>query len=252
MSATSSWSAAADIALLSAMCDWARSTRENGARLLDMNPLAGIRAVKDVDPRRPVATEDRYLATRRAMQELGREVADETERLRWRQAEIALVLAYATGRRLSAIRQLRWEDVQWDASTIRWRAETDKKRKEWVVPVPDALLTELRAFQREAGAVGGYVLGKEGEPGKPVEPLSRHELAGLLERAEAKAELPKLEGSLWHAYRRLWATDRKHLPVADVAAAGGWRGPSTLLTCYQQATPEAMLRVMTGTDRRNG
>ena len=66
--------------------------------------------------------------------------------------------------------------------------------------------------------------------------------------AEETAELPKLDGSLWHAYRRLWATERKHLPVADVAAAGGWQGPSTLLTCYQQATPEAMLQVMTGTE----
>jgi len=138
--------------------------------------------------------------------------------------------------------------VQWEANSIRWRAESDKKRKEWLVPAPESLVAELREFQRLLGAVGGYVLAKPMQPGEPAGPLSRHDLAGLLEHAEAHAGTPKLEGSLWHAYRRLWATKRKHMPVADVAAAGGWRGPSTLLTCYQQATPEAMLRVMTGTD----
>jgi hypothetical protein len=40
--------------------------------------------------------------------------------------------------------------------------------------------------------------------------------------AEKKAKLPKLDGSLWHAYRRKWAIERKHLPLKDVAAAGGW------------------------------
>ena len=37
-----------------------------------------------------------------------------------------------------------------------------------------------------------------------------------------------LERSLWHAYRRGWATSRKHLPDVDVAAAGGWKSTETL------------------------
>jgi integrase len=142
--------------------------------------------------------------------------------------------------------------VRWDDGAIHWRAESDKKRVEWLVPVPQSVLDELRAFQRTIGSVGGFVFAKPNEPDKPEEPLSRHELASMLRKAEEHARLPKLEGSLWHAYRRLWATERKHLPVADVAAAGGWRGPSTLLTCYQQATPDAMRIVMTGTSARNG
>jgi integrase len=242
-------SAAADVTLLSVMCNWAKSTRVNGSRLLESNPLAGIRAVRDVNPRRPVATEERYLATRKAMRQLATEAMDSRSRVRWQNAELALVLARVTGRRLGAIRQLRWEDVQWNESAIRWRAENDKKRREWLVPAPPALIAELRGFQRERGAVGGWVLANTGDPPSPI---SRHDLAATLEKAESRANLPKLEGSLWHAYRRLWATKRKHLPVADVAAAGGWQGPSTLLTCYQQATPEAMLKVMNGADRRNG
>ncbi len=44
----------------------------------------------------------------------------------------------------------------------------------------------------------------------------------------------QLAGGLWHPYRRKWATERKHLSLKDVAAAGGWRDVETLLTCYQQ------------------
>ena len=31
--------------------------------------------------------------------------------------------------------------------------------------------------------------------------------------AKEKAGLPKLEGGLWHPYRRKWATERKYLPL---------------------------------------
>ena len=56
-------------------------------------------------------------------------------------------------------------------------------------------------------------------------------------------QLPKLDGSLWHAYRRKWASERKHLPLNDVAAAGGWKDVSTLLEVYQQSDAESVLAV---------
>lgn len=61
--------------------------------------------------------------------------------------------------------------------------------------------------------------------------------------AEVKAELPKLDGSLWHAYRRKWAIERKRLPVKDVAAAGGWKDVNTLLEVYQHSDEESVLAV---------
>jgi len=79
----------------------------------------------------------------------------------------------------------------------------------------------------------------------PARPMSRDSFGHLLGKAEVKAELPKLDGSLWHAYRRAWATSRKHLPVVDVAAAGGWSDIGTLLKCYQYADKETLLEVMT-------
>ena len=61
---------------------------------------------------------------------------------------------------------------------------------------------------------------------------------------QALAKVSKLDGSLWHAYRRGWATARKHFPLADVAAAGGWKDTTTLRTVYTQADPATVRRVV--------
>jgi integrase len=151
------------------------------------------------------------------------------------------VLAEATGRRIGSIRQLRWEDVDFERGEIRWRAETDKKRKEWVIPIPPALLEELRSFQRRLGAIGGLMFPGER---KPDQPMDRHLFDKWLAFAEKEAQLRKLDGALWHAYRRKWATERKHLPLKDVAAAGGWVDVETLLRSYQQPDKGTLLAVM--------
>lgn len=78
---------------------------------------------------------------------------------------------------------------------------------------------------------------------KPIEYLTA---SRWLRKAEELAGLGPLEGSLWHAYRRKWATERKHLPDVDVAAAGGWKNTVSLKTAYQQADQGTMLRVVMG------
>jgi hypothetical protein len=65
-------------------------------------------------------------------------------------------------------------------------------------------------------------------------------------KAEAKAQVLKQDGGSFHPYRRAWATARKHLPLPDVAAAGGWKSPAVLLRHYQQPDDETLLRVVTG------
>ena len=117
----------------------------------------------------------------------------------------------------------------------------DKLRTEWVVPVPGAVIETLRAFQRLAGAVGGWVFASATDANRPMD---RHLFDKWLSVAERKAGLAKPAGSLWHAYRRAWATSRKNHPLKDVAAAGGWRDTETLLQVYQQPTNEALLAVM--------
>jgi integrase len=233
-----------DLQLLHTMLRWAVTVRSSaGKRLLDNNPLAGVRRPREKNPKRPVATWERYLATRRALADLIAESKSDLSRRKWVKLDLGLTLAEATGRRLGAIRQLMWDDVDLARGTIRWRAETDKKGKEWVIPIPKTVSDELRSFRvRMGGAFGGLVFPSQGDPSHPV---SRDSFGHWLAQAEVKAGLAKLDGSLWHAYRRAWATTRKQLPVVDVAAAGGWSDIGTLLKCYQHADNETLLEVMT-------
>jgi integrase len=154
--------------------------------------------------------------------------------------ELALVLAEGTGRRLGSFRQLRWDDFDFEHGRIRWRAEADKKRRESVVPYPSALMDECRAFQKQLGALGGWLFPRESDG---TQPMDRHLFDKWLTVAERHAELRKLDGGLWHPYRRKWATERKQYSVKDVAEAGGWKDYDTLLTCYQHADAETLLAV---------
>jgi hypothetical protein len=65
-----------------------------------------------------------------------------------------------------------------------------------------------------------------------------------LRKAEVIAKLEPQEDSAFHAYRRGWATARKHLPLPDVAAAGGWSGTEALQRCYLHSDEQTMLTVV--------
>jgi integrase len=151
-----------------------------------------------------------------------------------------LVIAEATGRRLGSIRQLHWEDIDFERRLIKWRAEADKKEKEWVVPMPVELADELKQFRKRLGAISGWSFFGERLPDQCMD---RHLFDKRPTVAEKRAKLPKLKGGLWHPYRRKWATERKHHAITDVAATGGWKDVETLLTCYQQPDAETMLAV---------
>ena len=124
--------------------------------LLSTDPLFGMRRVREKNPKQPIASIERYHATRSAIERLYARATTDAERTRWLKMEFALMLTEATGRRMSSIRQLRWEDIDLSKPQIRWRAEADKKRKEWCIPIPAGLVDEIRSFQRRLGAVGGW------------------------------------------------------------------------------------------------
>lgn len=237
-------SAQADVELLRSMLHWATTFRlRSGARLLERDPLAGVkRPGRGTNPRRPLATHDRFMATRRAIQGLAEESDDEVQRQRWLKLELALVIAEATGRRLGSIRQLKWSDIDFGANRILWSSVTDKMGVEAKVPMSKALSDELQSFRvKRGGAFGGLLFPSETDRDKPI----RRDVFGKwLQQAERRAELVKLDGSLWHAYRRSWATERKDMSPVDVARCGGWKGPRTLLEIYQQPDDETMLAVM--------
>ena len=74
--------------------------------------------------------------------------------------------------------------------------------------------------------------------------MSRHLATKWLLKAEGLAGLPKLDRGTWHPYRRLWATERKHLPDGDGAHAAGWKDTRAMKISYQRADPATVLRVV--------
>ena len=48
----------------------------------------------------------------------------------------------------------------------------------------------------------------------------------------------------FHAFRRKWATERKHLPVQDVAQAGGWKNTKTVSDIYQRPDAATLFQVV--------
>jgi hypothetical protein len=110
--------------------------------------------------------------------------------------------------------------------------------------MPDAFFEEVKRFQRALSAVGGLVFAA---PGSKDGTMDRHLLDKWFSFAERKADLPKLRGGLWHPYRRKWAIEHKHLPLRDVAAAGGWKDVSVLLEVYLQPDAASVLSVMSET-----
>ncbi len=160
---------------------------------------------------------------------------------------VMLHLAWYSGRRLGSIVGLRASDVllspeqvsqaiaeasrreylaeQWPAA-IRWAREHDKEGVEWIVPIPDVLARVLVEYIRRRGLVGGVLLFPARRDSS--EPLSKETAHHWLREAEKRAEVAHQRQGGWHAFRRAWATARKHMPLQDVMAAGGWRDAGAL------------------------
>jgi integrase len=238
-------SAESDVALLHAMLLWATTVRVSGGPyLLTRNPLQGVKRIREKNKKQPHATWERYEATIAAVRQLRDESDSDDARVRWTRMELAIFLAERTGRRLGSIRHLRWEDFWFDRQIVYWRAEADKKGYKWEVAYPSDFFEAVRRFQRDLGVGGGFVFSA---PNARDGIMDRHLFDKWLSVAEKKARLPKLDGSLWHAYRRKWAIERKYLPLRDVAAAGGWKDVNTLLEVYQQSDEESVLAVTSET-----
>lgn len=107
---------------------------------------------------------------------------------------------------------------------------------------PYALKTRVDHRRERRPGVGAVPLFPH--PRNLTKPISRYIPARWLRNAEKLAGLESQDGSLWHAYRRAWATQRKHLPAVDVARAGGWSTVQVVTEIYQQADSETTLKVV--------
>ena len=244
---------ASDLEFLRACLRWATLK----CRMFRENVMDGFEIPDEPNPRRPVATADRFDKTREVAERVTMELRGDGKR-----AQVAswlpelLDLAYATGRRVGAIVALKYTDIRLttdaaaadDFGAIRWPADTDKMGRAWDAPMDrrarsavDRVMVDREVGLRARWPASPWLFPS---PRAPHRPVSKDLASAWLEEAETLAKLPKLDGSLWHAYRRGWATARKHYPLADVAAAGGWKDTTTLRTVYTQADPETVRRVV--------
>lgn len=243
-----------DFRWLSSVFNWAMRHRlSSGKRLLTVNPLHDCKwpREKSENIRRPPATHDRYVRTLAKC-----DAIDPSGRFR-----VALILARYTARRIDAILHLCASDVllkkkqiraalaeagqdeglaeRMKHGAIRWRRQYDKQRIERITPITQVVKDELERYLERQARIGDAFLLPAGDD--PELPLPRSTATKWLELAERQADLPKLRGGLWHAYRRLWATERKHLPDVDVAEAGGWTGTKAMKLAYQGPTGSGVL-----------
>jgi len=199
-----------DLKYLLAVFAWAAVAGDGeGGTLLERNPLKGLPIPNEDSPRRVVVTSEEYERLRKVAPRVHLDF------------ECLLVLAHETGHRLSAIRQLRWSDVDTERRLVRWRAVSDKIGFEHSTPLTDAAIAVLAAQQRRAQAIGDAWLFPSDED--PSEARPRITFAKWWYQAETLAELGRVKGRGYHSLRRQFATEMKDTPLKDLAYLGGWK-----------------------------
>ncbi len=130
--------------------------------------------------------------------------------------------------------------------SILWPEATDKQRKAHLAPLSEEARRSVNraCLRRETGSPYLFPAAKDSR-----KPMGKREAQVWWIDCEKLAELEHIDRGGWHSLRRKWATERKHLPDVDVAAAGGWTPGSTLLKeIYQQADQAGDMAAVT--DRR--
>jgi integrase len=210
------------------------------------NPMRGYEIAREKNPKRPVVTQDHFEAVRAVSDGVQMEIRRDGRRFKVRSylSEI-LDLANGTGRRISAVLSLQFADLKLSEGplgSIEWREDTDKAGKAWLTPISRQVRKAIDRVLAERPGVGTAYLFPS--PRNPRRPVSKDLASTWLRNAQKLAGVRSLDGSLWHAYRRKWATERKHLPDTDVAAAGGWSDLISLKTAYQQVDAATLYRVV--------
>lgn len=244
----------ADLRWLSSVLNWGRGFRVNGKPMLVSNPLDTVERPKDQNIRRPRASVERYTATLPHTNTI-----DDTGRLR-----LALVLVRFQGHRISATLSLNASDLLLTPERIRealaaigeaeadvdemphgailWQAAHDKIGRTHITPMHSTTREEVEGYLRQNPKLGDAPLFPA--DGAPHVRLRSDVASRWLRKAEGLAQLPKLEGGVWHPYRRLFATRLRHLPDIDAARAGGWKTPQAMKLSYQQAEASGVLRAI--------
>ena len=228
-----------DLKLLLAVLNWAERARADGSGyLLDRNPLRGLKLPREESPRRPMFTPEQCVALWHAAQQHSPA------------AERFVLLAWYTGHRSSAIRQLRWSDIDLEAGTIRWRAEVDKIGYEHRNPLHSELITFLKREQSRMAAIGdAWVFPRENDPSKPME--REYAVRELWPALREAAGIPRGERYGWHSFRRAFANALRDVPLRELKDLGGWKTQATVVAVYlrpdENAQRSALAKLAAGT-----
>ncbi len=225
-----------DLRFLIAVFNWAsRSRDERGRLLIESNPLRGLRTPMEKNPTRIVLTEEEYQA-----------LLGVSRKVNWR-FRVALVLAHETGHRIGAVRKLRWDDIDLEGETIRWRSEHEKTGYEHTTPVTSEAVAALDEARRRNPATGDAPVLPS--PKDPSSSVGSWMARGWWDRAERLAGLEPKRGRGWHSLRRKFASDLMDQPLKVLCELGGWKTAKTVLQCYQRAD-EGQLRTALANRRR--
>lgn len=246
----------ADLVWLNIVFNWAARWRSGDRYLLTENPIRGFEIPVEKNPRRPVASLDRYEAVLarverrlaaydRLLPRLKRMRRARARRIAWLYLRDFLPILAGTGRRLSACCQLTFGDVRWDQGphgAIAWPAETDKGGRSSVVVIGPDVRVALERIRADRPGVHGAPLFPS--PRNPELSISRHLVDKWMRRAEQLARVKPLDGSLAHAYKRAFVTSRKGHPLPDIGRAVGNRDLRNLERSYMHADDETIERVV--------
>lgn len=214
-----------------------------GGFLLDHDPTRGLEMPSEDNPNRPVMSDKRYAAM---LEAAGKHRMKRGEKKTRSYIREILTLVGETGRRISAVLHLRWDDWRPDEGTygqLRWRAEEDKIGREWTTPVTPAVRNALQTQRQRFPGVGeAWVFPAPTSDG----PLRKGVARNWFVDVEGLAELDHIDGLGFHGLRRRWASKRKHMSAQDVAAVGGWTNTQTLKELYQFPDRETMEEVAMG------
>jgi len=229
-----------DLQFMVAVLNFALGATTNDEVLLQVNPWNGEvrkaqrwRAMpKEESPHRPSMSDDI-----RTM--LVQHISN------W-QFGAALMLGRETGRRNSAIRRLRWSDVDQVRWEIRWRSEMDKTGKEAIVPLSPKGIEILRALpSRSLGDSPLFPSAKDPSVSTPRDTFQvwlRRAKMRVIEAVpeEMRVNLQaRLRGVGYHAEKRALVRDpefRKKPPKIQEKFVG--TSHETLRTVYDEVTPD--------------
>lgn len=240
-----------DLQFLSKVFRWASRYRVSGGAdyLMRENPVRGLEYPQSTDTRRPVASPERLRKMREAAVQVTMHMLRNGSRTETRSymLEILDLVAFA-GRRYDAVRRLRYMDLKLESTDraphgrVRWPKVSDKQKGRWVTPLNEPARAAIdRVLEDRPGVGEAWMFPGPDSPEKPVHWRTLHD---WFVACEEIAELEHREQGGFHEYRRMWATERKHLPVQDVAKAGGWKDVRTLQRLYQQADESGVLEAV--------